>query len=224
MKVISKAVKNNIKKPVKFYDQKEEKLNIITHGLGVVLSVVALVLLVVYAAKTGTVWHVVSFSIFGSSLILLYSASTIYHASKNPKWREKLNIIDHSAIYVLIAGTYTPVALIMLANGNGWLIFYIVWGIALVGTVLKLFFTGKYEYISLLLYLLMGWLIVFDFQNLLDRTSDLGIILLMLGGAFYTIGILFYAIRRIPYNHLIWHFFVLGGAISHWLFIFCDVI
>ena len=114
MKVISKAVKNKIKKPVKFYDQEEEKLNIITHALGVVLSIVALVLLVVYAAKTGTVWHVVSFSIFGSSLILLYSASTIYHSSKNPKWREKLNIIDHSAIYVLIAGTYTPFCLVTL--------------------------------------------------------------------------------------------------------------
>ena len=203
--------------------QTEERLNAISHAIGVILGFIGLFVLLSNNTSKNQ-YAVFSILVYSLSVIILFASSTLYHYVSNFELKRKLRILDHIGIYLLIAGTYTPVALIMLANGNGWLIFYIVWGIALVGTVLKLFFTGKYEYISLLLYLLMGWLIVFDFQNLLDRTSDLGIILLMLGGAFYTIGILFYAIRRIPYNHLIWHFFVLGGAISHWLFIFCDVI
>jgi hemolysin III len=224
MKVISKAVKNNIKKPVKFYDQKEEKLNIITHGLGVVLSVVALALLVVYAAKTGTVWHVVSFSIFGSSLILLYSASTIYHASKNPKWREKLNIIDHSAIYVLIAGTYTPFCLVTLNGTIGWVIFGISWGIALVGIVLKLFFTGKYERASTIAYVLMGWIIIFAIKPLVENLPQNGLIWLLMGGIFYTIGAVLYSIKSLKYNHAIFHVFVLLGSFSHFMAIFFYVL
>ena len=154
----------------------------------------------------------------------MLTVSTIYHAVKNRIWKLRTRILDHINIYYLIAGTYTPVALITLINGNGWLMFGTVWGIAAVGNILKLFFTGKFEIISWLLYLAMGWLIVFDFQNLVDNTSENGIILLMLGGAFYTIGIIFYAVRRIPYNHFIWHLFVLCGAISHWFFIYLDVV
>jgi len=224
MKVISKAVKNKIKKPVKFYDQEEEKLNIITHALGVVLSIVALVLLVVYAAKTGTVWHVVSFSIFGSSLILLYSASTIYHSSKNPKWREKLNIIDHSAIYVLIAGTYTPFCLVTLNGTIGWVIFGISWGIALVGIVLKLFFTGKYERASTIAYVLMGWIIIFAIKPLVENLPQNGLIWLLMGGLFYTIGAVLYSIKSLKYNHAIFHVFVLLGSFSHFMAIFFYVL
>ncbi len=224
MKVISKAVKNKTKKPIKFYDPKEEKLNIITHGLGVVLSVVALVLLVVYAAKTGTVWHVVSFSIFGSSLILLYSASTIYHSSKNPKWREKLNIIDHSAIYVLIAGTYTPFCLVTLNGTIGWVIFGISWGIALVGIVLKLFFTGKYERASTIAYVLMGWIIIFAIKPLVENLPQNGLIWLLIGGLSYTIGAVLYSIKSLKYNHAIFHVFVLLGSFSHFMAIFFYVL
>jgi hemolysin III len=201
----------------------EERLNALTHGLGALLSWVGMYLLL--NKNSGkTPFATESIVIYSLSMILLFSASTAYHLLSHPGWKQRLRIADHISIYLLIAGTYTPVALITLVNGNGWLIFYTVWGIALAGTILKLFFTGKYEFLSLILYLLMGWLIVFDIQDLIRLTSTRGLALLAAGGAFYTLGIFFYAIRRIPYNHLIWHFFVLGGAISHWLYIYLEVI
>lgn len=201
----------------------EEKLNAISHGLGIVLGVFGLFFLLAKNTQK-TTYATLSILIYSFCFIVLFSASTLYHSVTNFKLKQKFRIIDHISIYLLIAGTYTPVALINLEAGNGWLIFYIVWTFALIGTILKIFFTGKFEVISLLLYLAMGWLIVLDFQNLLDNTSMLGIQLLFLGGAFYTLGIIFYAWKRIPYNHFIWHLFVLGGAISHWLFIFYDVV
>jgi len=201
----------------------EEKLNTISHGLGIVLGVFGLFFLLAKNTQK-TTYATLSILIYSFCFIVLFSASTLYHSVTNFKLKQKFRIIDHISIYLLIAGTYTPVALINLEAGNGWLIFYIVWTFALIGTILKIFFTGKFEVISLLLYLAMGWLIVLDFQNLLDNTSMLGIQLLFLGGAFYTLGIIFYAWKRIPYNHFIWHLFVLGGAISHWLFIFYDVV
>lgn len=201
----------------------EEQLNALTHGAGALLSCLGLYLLL--AKNSGkSPFATESIVIYGLSMILLFSASTAYHITAHILWKQRLRIADHISIYFLIAGTYTPVALITLVNGNGWLIFYTVWGIALAGTILKLFITGKYEYLSLILYLLMGWLIVFDIQDLIRLTSARGLALLAAGGAFYTLGIFFYAIRRIPYNHLIWHFFVLAGAISHWLYIYLEVI
>lgn len=201
---------------------REEKLNALSHGIGVVLGLIGLVLLLVNNSNKSP-YDRISIIIYSLSIILLFAASTVYHYVSNPKLKEKLRILDHVCIYLLIAGTYTPVALITLVHGNGWTIFYTVWGIAAVGMFLKLFFTGKYEMVSLLLYLAMGWLIVLDFQNLMGQTSLLGLSFLMAGGLFYTLGIVFYAVQRIPYNHLIWHFFVLGGCISHWLFIYLDV-
>lgn len=202
---------------------REEKLNALSHGIGVVLGLIGLVLLLVNNSNKSP-YDRISIIIYSLSIILLFAASTVYHYVSNPKLKEKLRILDHVCIYLLIAGTYTPVALITLVHGNGWTIFYTVWGIAAVGMFLKLFFTGKYEMVSLLLYLAMGWLIVLDFQNLMGQTSLLGLSFLMAGGLFYTLGIVFYAVHRIPYNHLIWHFFVLGGCISHWLFIYLDVV
>ncbi|MBU2901396.1 PAQR family membrane homeostasis protein TrhA [Maribacter dokdonensis] len=203
--------------------EKEEKFNTISHGVGVVLAMVGMIVLI-NANSHKSVYATLGVIIYSISLISMLTVSTIYHAVENRIWKLRTRILDHINIYYLIAGTYTPVALITLINGNGWLIFGTVWGIAAVGTILKLFFTGKFEIISLLLYLAMGWLIVLDFQNLVDNTSENGINLLMLGGAFYTIGIIFYAVRRIPYNHFIWHLFVLCGAISHWFFIYLDVV
>lgn len=203
--------------------EKEERFNTISHGIGALLAIVGMILLINannHKSDYAT-WGIVIYSL---SLISMLLMSTIYHAVDNTIWKLRMRILDHINIYYLIAGTYTPVALITLVNGNGWFIFFAVWGIAAVGTILKIFFTGKFEIVSLLLYLAMGWLIIFDFQNLVDNTSELGIQLLMLGGAFYTIGIIFYAVRRIPYNHFIWHIFVLCGAISHWFFIYLDVI
>ncbi len=198
-------------------------MNAVSHGMGALLACVGMFLLL---DKTSgkTSGETAALVIYSLTLIILFSSSTAYHLVAHPLWKQRLRILDHISIYLLIAGTYTPVALITLIDGNGWLIFYTVWGIALAGTFLKLFFTGRYEYLSLFLYLFMGWLIVFDIQNLIGHTSFLGLSLLASGGAFYTLGVLFYAIRKIPFNHLIWHFFVLGGAISHWLYIYLDVI
>ncbi|WP_419210955.1 PAQR family membrane homeostasis protein TrhA [Maribacter sp. X9] len=203
--------------------EKEEHLNTVSHAIGAVLAVIGFVMLICSNTHQN-IYAILSLVIYGLTLISMLTVSTIYHASKSAVWKRRLRILDHINIYYLIAGTYTPLALIPLVQGNGWLIFYTVWGIALFGSVLKLFFTGKYEIVSLLLYLIMGWLIVFDFQNLLKNSTEKGIQLLMLGGAFYTIGILFYSIRKIPNNHFIWHLFVLGGAISHWFYIYLDVI
>mgnify|MGYP003643673928 FL=1 len=200
-----------------------EKLNVFSHGLGSILAILAMIILLKensyksFYAASGLV-------IYSITLISMLTVSTLYHCVTNRVLKHRLRILDHINIYYLIAGTYTPVALITLINGNGWFIFFTVWGIALFGTILKLFFTGKYEILSLFLYLVMGWLIVFDLDNLINNTSEKGIQLLMLGGAFYTIGIIFYAIKKIPYNHFIWHLFVLGGAVSHWFFIYLDVV
>ncbi|WP_034261952.1 PAQR family membrane homeostasis protein TrhA [Altibacter lentus] len=203
--------------------KKEELWNATSHALGIILGVVGLVLLLIFDSEK-TAYSTFSIIIYSFSIILLFSASTIYHAVTHESWKETCRKIDHISIYFLIAGTYTPVALISLETSSGWYLFWTVWGIAAFGTVLKIFFTGRYEILSLLLYLIMGWLIVVDLENLLEQQSTLGIALLMLGGAFYTIGILFYAIRKIPFNHVIWHFFVLGGSIAHFFFIFLDVI
>ena len=203
--------------------EKEEKLNTLSHALGIILGLIGFVVL--YLINDGhNSYGIFSISVYSFTFVLLFTASTLYHRVRDPKLKNKLRILDHISIYFLIAGTYTPVVLIMLEKGNGWLLFYTVWGIAAVGTLMKLFYTGKYEFISLLLYLIMGWLIVLDLDNLLSQTTTIGLGTLFLGGAFYTIGILFYAIERIPYNHFIWHLFVLGGAISHWCFILIDVL
>ena len=203
--------------------QKEENLNVISHLVGVLFGFIGFYFLVTensYSTKYATF----SIIVYSCSFILLFTASSLYHYVSKSILKNRLRIVDHISIYLLIAGTYTPIALITLSEGNGLSIFIYVWSIAIIGTVLKLFYTGKYEFISLILYLAMGWLIVLDFQNLLDHTNELGIFLLLLGGFFYTIGIIFYAIKKIPFNHFIWHLFVLAGAVSHWLFIFLDVI
>jgi hemolysin III len=208
---------------VKIDYHKEEKLNAISHGIGILLGIIGFYLLLKFDTQK-TEYSTISLVVYSISIILLFLASTLYHYVSTQSVKLKLRVLDHICIYYLIAGTYTPVALITLEEGNGWLIFYTIWGIALAGTILKLFFTGKFEVLSLILYLFMGWLIVFDLQSLLSNTSKTGLYLLMLGGFFYTIGIFFYAFKRIPYNHLIWHFMVLGGAISHWLYIAFAVI
>ena len=202
---------------------REESLNAISHSLGAILSVFGLILLL-QRNTNKTDYALTSIIIYGTTLISMFTVSALYHAVSKVTLKRILRISDHINIYFLIAGTYTPVALITLEDGNGWSILFLVWSIAAIGTLLKLFFTGKYEFISLILYLAMGWLIIFDFELLFHNTTTRGVNMLFLGGAFYTVGIVFYAIERIPYNHFIWHLFVLGGAISHWFFIFKDVI
>lgn len=211
-------------KRVTYYDPKEEKLNVISHGLGLVLSIVALVLLVVYSSIYGSNWHIVSFSIYGASLILLYSASTLYHYVQNPKWRQKLNIFDHAAIYILIAGTYTPFTLVVLKGWVGWTIFGVSWALAIFGVIFKLYFTGKYDKISTMAYVLMGWLIIFAIKPLINNFPIEGLLWLLAGGIFYTIGAILYSIRSVKYNHAIFHIFVLLGSFSHFIAVFFYVL
>ena len=200
----------------------EEKLNAWIHGIGATLGIVGIVLLIMYS-QSNTV-HVLSVIVYGASIIILFLASTLYHSIQNESSKHILRIIDHISIYLLIAGTYTPVTLIMLSESRGWLLFGLVWGIAAFGVILKLFFTGRFEFFSVLLYLLMGWLVVFDFSALAENMATNGLLLLFAGGLFYTVGIVFYAIEKIPYNHVIWHLFVLAGAICHYFMIFFYVI
>lgn len=202
---------------------KEELLNTISHALGAVFGIVGLFLLLSKNSEK-TSYAVLSIVIYSLTFISMFVVSTLYHHVKNRNLKRKLRIADHINIYFLIAGTYTPMCLITLINGKGWTIFYIVWGITALGILLKLFFTGKFEIISLGLYLLMGWLVVYDFDNIIDYVSAQGVQLLFVGGVFYTLGIIFYAIDKIPYNHFIWHLFVLGGAVSHWLMIYNHLI
>lgn len=202
------------------YSKSEELLNILTHGLGLLLSIAALPLLIVRANQLETPFTLFSFLVFGISMIILYAASTFYHASKDAKLRRKLNIFDHAAIYVLIAGTYTPFTLVTLNGTLGWVIFGLTWGFALVGVILKLFFTGRFDKISTLMYILMGWQIVFAIKPLIKSLSSEGLNLLFAGGIFYTIGAALYSIKKIPYNHAIFHFFVLFGTLSHFLCVY----
>lgn len=203
--------------------QKEEFYNWLTHGIGFALSVLGFVIMLVYETH-GSLKSILSIALYGGSLILLYFASTLYHLEKKTSRKNKLRILDHISIYVLIAGTYSPVVLLTLSDSRGWLLFWAVWAIAGIGALLKLFFTGRFEKISLLLYLAMGWLIVFDFHALYNNTDFVGLFLLFLGGFFYSGGVFFYTRDRMYFSHVIWHLFVLAGSASHFLFIFLKVL
>lgn len=205
------------------YSDKEELWNVVTHGIGIILSIVGFVLLLAFNSSKSP-YSLLAIILYSITLLFLYSASTLYHYFRKPSLKKLFRKLDHIGIYYLIAGTYTPVAIISMWQGSGWRIFFIVWGIATLGTLLKIFATGKFEKLSLILYLAMGWLIVFDFKSLLEVQSSLGITFLGLGGLFYTLGTIFYANERIPFNHAIWHVFVLAGSIFHFFFIFFDVI
>lgn len=206
--------------PVTYYSLKEENINVISHLLGLILSIVGLVLLVIYASLYGTVWHIVSFSIFGTSMVVLYMASTLYHYARGKKLRKKLNVFDHSAIYILIAGTYTPYCLVGLNGTTGWILFGVTWGLAFIGVIIKLFYMERYSKLSTIGYVLMGWVGFFVVKPLIESLPIEALIYLLIGGLCYTIGALFYAIRKIPYNHAIFHIWVLLGSVFHFVSIF----
>ena len=206
------------------YSALEERLNILPHAAGFLLSVVALVLLVVHASNHGNALHVVSFAVFGVSLIILYAASTIYHSTENPVFRSRLRIVDHATIYILIAGTYTPFTLVTLGGVVGWTIFGVSWTMALLGIVLKLFFTGKYDLISTLMYVFMGWIIVFAIEPLIHNLSSEGLFWLVAGGVSYTVGAALYSIKKVTFNHAIFHLFVLLGSICHFISVYFYVL
>lgn len=201
----------------KTYSNAEERLNIWSHGLGLIASIITFPFLIIKAITYSSFWDIASFIIYGLSLIILYAASTFYHASKNPKKRRKLNIFDHAAIYVLIAGSYTPFCLVALASELGWYMFIAVWVFALTGIIFKLFFTGKFDKISTAMYLLMGWQVLFFIKPLINSLTSFSLNLLFAGGVFYTVGAILYSIKEMPYNHAIFHVFVLLGSVSHFL-------
>jgi len=196
----------------------EEKWNWITHGFGFVLSLVGVFLLFRYDVNK-TQYSSFAIGLYGGSLLLLYFASTAYHYTVNSQRKKKFRVLDHVSIYLLIAGTYSPVTLITLLDSKGVLLFFLVWSLAILGSVLKLFFIGKFQILSIVLYLIMGWLIVFDMDSLIVVLEENGINYLMYGGLAYTIGIIFYGIKTIPYGHVIWHIFVLLGSIFHFMFV-----
>lgn len=202
------------------YSEKEEKLNVLTHAFGLLMSSIGLPFLLLKSIHFNGFWKPISIVIFGISLVILYAASTFYHASKDPKIRRKLNIFDHAAIYVLIAGTYSPFTIIVLEGSLGWIIFGCTWAFALVGIILKLFYTGRYDKLSTIMYILMGWQIILVINPLIDVFSPEGLRLLFAGGVFYTVGALIYSSKKIKYNHAIFHVFVLLGSTSHYLCVY----
>lgn len=201
----------------------EEKWNWLSHGLGFLMAILGLFVLVFYN-NDKTPYSKFSIYVYSISLIVLYFSSTLYHYITDLNLKNKLRVMDHVGIYLLIAGTYTPVTLIALVHSKGWLLFILVWSLAVLGSILKLFFTGKYEVVSVLLYLIMGWLIVIDFSQLAEIVGENGIMYLIYGGLAYTVGIIFYAVKKLNFNHVIWHFFVLAGSVFHFIFIWKFVI
>jgi hemolysin III len=202
----------------------EELANSITHGLGIGLSIAGLVVMVVISAINGDAWHVVSSAIFGSTMILLYTASTLYHSFQNPNVKRAFRVLDHSMIYLLIAGTYTPFTLVTLRGGWGWSLFGVIWGLALTGIGFKLFFTGRFPKISTIIYVIMGWLALIAIKPLIDTLPNGGLFFLFAGGVSYTLGVVFYVWHKMPYHHAVWHLFVLGGTVLHFFAILLFVI
>ncbi len=202
----------------------EEKLNAVTHGIGALLAVAGLVVLTVLAYQHSEIWHLVSFIVYGASLVLLYLFSTLYHSFGNQKVKYVFKILDHAAIYLLIAGTYTPFALVLLHGWLGWTVFGIIWGLALVGIVYQIFFVKRFKFFSTICYTAMGWLIVVFIKPLAEILPTPGLWWLFAGGIFYTVGAVFYLFRWFPYNHTVWHLFVLAGSVAHFLAILLYVL
>ncbi len=202
------------------YLKGEEFLNASTHGLGVLLAIFGLILLILKSTRYGTAIHVASTAIFGSSMIILYLASTMYHSLLPGKAKGIFKILDHTSIFILIAGTYTPFTLVTLQGGWGWSIFGAVWGLAVLGIVLEAAFGRRVARLSLALYLVMGWIVLIAIKPLVNALPAEGLYWLLAGGVSYTLGVIFYVMKKIPYTHSIWHLFVLGGTICHFFAIY----
>jgi hemolysin III len=203
---------------------KEETINAATHGLGVLLGLVGLTVLVVTAVLRGDAWHIASCSIYGATLVLLFTGSTLYHSFRSPRVKHVFRIIDHSSIYLLIAGTYTPFLLVSLRGRWGWSLFGVVWGLALAGIVFQIFFVRRFRLAQTLIYLAMGWLALVAVKPLLERVPMAGLLWLLSGGLFYSLGAVFYLWKRLPFHHGIWHLFVLAGSVCHYFAILFYVI
>ncbi len=206
------------------YSEAEELANRMTHGAAALLSLVGLVVLVVAASRTGDPYRIVSSAVFCSVLSIFYIISTLYHTLRNPRVRYVFRILDHAGIFLVIAASYTPFTLVSMREGNGWALFGVVWGLAIAGAVFKSFMTHRLAFLAPVLYIALGWLIVVDLEGLLTMVPIKGVLWLFAGGLCYTLGIVFYAIDRIPYNHAIWHLFVIAGSLCHYLSILWYVV
>ena len=193
----------------------EEIFNSVTHGIGTILSIAALVLLVVHAVGKGDIWHIVSYTIFGSTLVLLYLSSTLYHSFTKEKIKNLFARFDHAAIFLLIAGTYTPFLLTVLRGTLGWTLFGIIWGSAITGVIIRSIYLNRFHNLMVALYLVMGWMIVFAGRSIVKGLPSPSLLFLFLGGIFYSVGVIFYMWRNLKYAHGIWHLFVLAGSIMH---------
>lgn len=208
------------KHPLNLYSIGEEIANSITHGIGAGFSIVGLTVLVIFAVLKNSSWHIISFSIYGTTLVLLYLASTLYHSIQHPSAKRILQRIDHAAIYLLIAGTYTPFVLVSLRNAWGWTLLVVIWGLAILGIAYKLLFLEHYERLSALGYVLMGWLCLIAVRQLIIHIPMESLIWIAAGGVIYTAGITMLLMRRIPFRHTIWHVFVLAGSLCHYFAVF----
>ena len=197
-------------------EEREELACALTHGAGLVASASGATLLIVLATLRGDIWTVVSSAIFGATLVLLYTASTLFHAARSPRLRARLQIFDHCAIYLLIAGTYTPFTLLGLRGGFGWGLFSVAWVLAVAGVIFKLFYTGRFPRLSTALYLGMGWMSLVAAKPMIEAFSASTLAWIVAGGLAYTGGTFFYHSRRIPYAHAIWHLFVIAGSVCHY--------
>ncbi len=206
------------------YTRRDDIASAVTHGLGAILSAAGMGVLLALAVLRGDAWRVVSCSIYGASLLLLYLSSTLYHAFPGPRAKRVFQVIDHSAIYVLIAGTYTPFLLVNLRGGWGWSLFAVVWALTAAGIVFQVFFAGRFRLLHTLIYLGMGWLVVVAARPLLGRVPLAGLVLLLCGGLAYSVGVIFYLVRRLPYHHALWHLFVLAGSVLHYLAVLFTVL
>lgn len=206
------------------YSLREEIANSVSHGVGALVAAGGLVVLIVLAAQRGNVWHIVGCSVFGAALLLVYTISTLYHGIQHPRAKAVLRALDHSAIFILIGGTYTPFALVSLHGPWGWCLFGVIWGLAVLGIVLQMGLLRRGTAASVLLYLGMGWVVVIAIKPLLDAVGPDGVALLLIGGLGYTAGTGFYMWRRLPYHHALWHGFVLLGSVSHFFAVLLYVI
>lgn len=202
----------------------EEIWHAITHGIGLALSIAALTIMVAYSSQSGSVISVLASILFGTTLIILYGSSTLYHAITHHDIKKRFQQFDHASIYILIAGSYTHVTLISLGNVLGYTLFGVVWGTSLIGIYLKFAYPGRFEKLSLILYLLLGWMIVIAVKPLMEVMAPGGLWLLLAGGLLYTVGVIFYVWDNLPFNHTIWHLFVMGGSICHFLMVVLYVI
>jgi hemolysin III len=206
------------------YSPAEEWANSLIHGFGIVLSIAGLAILVGFASSFGDAWVIVSCSIYAASQILLYTASTLYHGIPNPRAKRVLRLLDHSAIFLLIAGTYTPFLLVNLRGPLGWTLFGLVWGLAIFGISMQGFMIKQKRIVNVLPYVAMGWLIVIAIKPLIASVAPGGLALILAGGLAYMVGSVFYVWKRIPFNHAIWHVFVLLGGVFHFFAVLFYVI